>query len=190
MPLPFYRSLNIVAFFSSCLLCYACENKMADIKSLSDRRTSIEQGIQVESFLSQAGKMKARLTAPLMKRFQTDSPYVEFPNHLHVDFYNDSAVAESQLFANYGKYRESEQKVYLKDSVVVMNNKGDTMHCRELWWDQQREKFYTDKPVRIHRPGGLVEYGYGGLEANQKFDAWTLFKAKGPFLMPANSGLQ
>ena len=90
MRLPSHRSVKLLAFLLSCLLVYACENKLADIKQLSDHRTSVDQGIEIESFLSQAGKMKARLTAPLMKRFQTDSPYTEFPNRLHVDFYNDS----------------------------------------------------------------------------------------------------
>ncbi|MEO6915103.1 MAG: LPS export ABC transporter periplasmic protein LptC [Chitinophagaceae bacterium] len=190
MSLAFYRSVNNAAVLCFCLLLYSCENKMSDIKQLSDHRTSVEQGINIDSYFSQAGKMKARLTAPLMKRFQTDSPYVEFPKHLHVQFYNDSTVVESQLFANYGKYRENERKVFLKDSVRVFNNKGDTMYCRELWWDQQKEKFYSDKPVRIHRPGGIVDYGDGGIEASQNFDAWTLFSARGPFKMPADAGLQ
>lgn len=190
MSLPFHRSVNIMAVLSFCLLMYACENKMSDIKQFSDHRTSVEQGIDIESFLSQAGKMKARLTAPLMKRFQTDSPYTEFPKHLHVDFYNDSTTIESQLFANYGRYRENERKVFLRDSVVVFNNNGDTMHCRELWWDQQKEKFYSDKPVRIHRPGGIVDYGDGGIEASQNFDAWTLFGARGPSRIPADAGLE
>lgn len=183
---PCSRAMKWMAIcFACCLL--ACENKMSDIKQLTDRRTSIEQGYKIESYLSQAGKMKARLTAPTMKRFQTDTPYVEFPNRLHVDFYNDSLKIESQLFAKYGKYRENERKVFLKDSIVVFNSKGDTIHCQELWWDQQREKFYTDKPVRINQPGRILDGD--GLEASQNFDAWTLLKARGPVKMPADSTL-
>ena len=56
---------------------------------------------------------------------------------------------------NYGKWREQDDKVYLRDSVVVMNIlKGDTLYCKELWWDKKAEKFYTDKPVQIHKAGG------------------------------------
>ena len=89
-----------------------------------------------------------------MRRSEMDSPYVEFPNTLHVDFYNDSLQIESFMDARYGKWKEQDGKVYLRDSVVVMNIlKGDTLYCKELWWDQKAEKFYTDKPVRFIKPG-------------------------------------
>ncbi len=49
----------------------------------------------------------------------------------------------------YARYREYERKVFLKDSVVVINIlKGDTLKTDELWWDQDKEEFYTDRPVR------------------------------------------
>jgi LPS export ABC transporter protein LptC len=170
-----------------CFFLWACENDMKDIKALTDKRTSIEEGIKIESYLSQQAKVKAKLTAPLMKRFQTDSPYVEFPRSLHVDFYDDTLRVESQLNAKYGKYRESEHKVFLKDSVVVFNIKGDTLHCLELWWDQQTQKFYTDKPVRIHQPDKII-YGTG-LEAAQNFSWWVIKNAKGPVQVPKDNPL-
>ncbi len=42
-----------------------------------------------------------------------------FPGTLHVDFYNDSMQVESQLDAHYGKYLQNQDKVFLRDSVVV-----------------------------------------------------------------------
>lgn len=165
-----------------------CENKIEEIKKYTDKRASVEHGIQIESFLSQAGVMKARLTAPLMNRYQADSPYIEFPNRLHVDFYNDSVKVESQLFARYGRYRENERKVFLKDSIVIFNSKGDTIYCQELWWDQHLEKFYTDKPVVVKQPGRTL-YGDEGMRASQNFNDWSLIKAHGPVQMPADAGL-
>ena len=107
--------------------------------------------------MSENAKVKAKLTAPYMRRSEMDSPYVEFPNTLHVDFYNDSLKIESVMDAQYGKWKEQDGKVYLRDSVVVKNIlKGDTLYCKELWWDQKAEKFYTDKPVQIHKAGGTI----------------------------------
>ncbi len=121
------------------------------------KQISVDEGKQIIAFLSENAKVKAKLTAPYMRRKEVDSPYVEFPNTLHVDFYNDSLVIESIMNAHYGKWREQDGKVYLRDSVVVMNIlKGDTLYCRELWWDQKAEKFYTDKPVQIHKSGGTI----------------------------------
>ena len=104
-----------------------------------------------------------------------DSPYIEFPKTLHVDFYNDSLIVESQLDARYGKWRETENKLLLRDSVVVKNIiKGrHADHCRELWWDQKTEKFYTDKPVHILKKGGTDIHGIG-FEAPQDFNSYTI----------------
>ena len=99
----------------------------------------------IDSYLSQDGKLKARLTAPLMLRVLADTIYLEFPQSLHCDFYNDSSKVETRLDSKYGKYFQNQNKVYLRDSVVVINIKGDTLRAPDLWWDQATKLFYTDK---------------------------------------------
>jgi LPS export ABC transporter protein LptC len=179
----FLRLLKFPALAFAIVGLISCENKIEDIKELTDRTTSVERGIKIESFLSQSGKMKARLTAPLMNRYQADSPYIEFPNRLHVDFYNDTAKIESELFAKYGRYKENERKVFLRDSIVIFNSKGDTIYCQELWWDQQTEKFYTDKPVVVKQPD-RIWYGEQGMRASQNFNEWYLIKMHGVMKRP------
>ena len=169
---------------------YACENDMKDIKAITDRKMSVEEGTNIESYYSQDAKMKAKLTAPLLKRYITDSPYYEFPKSLHVDFFNDSLEVESRVDALYGRYKDNEKKVFLKDSVVVSNNKGDTLHCLELWWNQAAQKFYTDKPVRMIRADKTIIYGRSGLEATQNLDNVVFFKSSGFATIPRDMMLQ
>ena len=129
-----------------------------------------EEAINIESYISQEGKMKARLTAPLMLRVMADAPadtqYVEFPSSLHVDFYDDSTRIETFLDSKYGKYFEKLNKVYLRDSVVVITLKGDTLRCHDLWWDQNKEMFYTDSVATYRSPGNDITGGKG-MEATQ-----------------------
>ena len=179
------KLVSSIIFFGLYLL-YGCENNLKDLPSFRTKQTGIEEGHQILIYYSRDAKVKAKLTAPYMRRKIVDSPYVEFPKTLHVDFFNDSLVIESQMDAMYGKYRETENKVFLKDSVVVKNVlKGDTLHCRELWWDQKTEKFYTDKPVRINKKGGTIIYGVG-LEAPQDFSGYTILQPTGPLAVPEN----
>jgi hypothetical protein len=91
-----------------------------------------------------------------------------------VDFFNDSTKIESQLDARYAEYFEMKAQVFLKDSVRVYNNVNDTLFCQELWWDQNAQKFYTDKPVRIHRPD-MIMIGVG-LSAPQDFKTFEMYK--------------
>src|SRR4051812_35749506 len=120
----FHKSFLKAASLISCFFLFACENDINDIKALNSKKISVEEGYKIESYLSQSAKVKAKLTAPLMKRYLTDSPYVEFPKTLHVDFFDDSMKVESQLNARYGRYKQNENRVFLKDSVVVFNTKG------------------------------------------------------------------
>ena len=62
-----------------------------------------------------------------------------------MDFYDDSTKIESWVDSKHGKYFENLNKVYLWDSVVVINIKGDTLKSPDLWWDQNTKLFYTDK---------------------------------------------
>ena len=140
----------------------SCENDTKKIKALTEKVVMKEEAIQVDSYLSQNGKMKARLQAPYMVRVSTDTIYVEFPKTLHVDFYNDSTSAiESRLDSHYGKYFESLNKVYLRDSVVVITAKGDTLWSPDLWWDQNQKIFYTDKYAVYHGIGKNISGGKG-----------------------------
>jgi LPS export ABC transporter protein LptC len=160
--LPFYRysALLLLLFFSS------CENDPKEIENWTKRTELREEARSIESYLSQSGVMKAKLVAPLMYRYQRDTVFTEFPNSLHVDFYDDSVRIESWLTAKYGIYYDNLNKVFLRDSVTVINKEGDTLRCPELWWDQNSQKFYTDKPARLDGKDKHIT-GTQGLDATQ-----------------------
>lgn len=180
------RYFKILAAFSiSCFFVLSCENDIKEVNDFLKKQTAIEEGEDVTIFTSQEGKIKARLRAPYMLRYQADSSYTEFPRSLHVDFFDDSTRIESTVDARYARYREYEEKVLLRDSVVVINiMKGDTLRTSELWWDQKTEKFYTDKPVRIYQPDKTI-FGTG-LEAAQDFKSYDIFKITGTVLTSGN----
>ncbi len=165
------RSANTIGnfFLAAFLLLGGCENNIKDIPDNRKKPLIPEEGIDIERTLSEKAVVKGKLTAPYMLRYQqADTPYTEFPRSLHVDFYNDSLKIESKVDARYGKYLPNQDKVFLRDSVVVKNIlKGDTLHCNELWWDQHTQRFYTDKPVRIYTKTQIL-FG-NGMEADQNF---------------------
>jgi LPS export ABC transporter protein LptC len=112
--------------------------------------------------------------------------YVEFPNSLAVDFYSDSGIAESRLTALYARYKENQDIVFLRDSVKVINIKGDTLHCQELYWDRSRtgREFYTDKAVRIRTRTQIID-GIG-MEASQDFKQQVIKKPTGIVGVPSS----
>ncbi len=181
-------SRKIVAACLLFLLC-ACENDQETIDAWSHDKLMQEEATQVETFISQDGKMKARLTAPLMYRVMADTQYIEFPQSLHVDFYDDSVKVETLLDSRYGKYFESLNKVYLRDSVVVINRDGDTLRCPDLWWDQATGKFFTDKLSKLDGKDKHI-IANQGLEASQDLSIITFNYPTGPVKVPEKGYVQ
>lgn len=162
----------------------SCENTDGEINNMSSNNLGVEEIKNADINYTLGGKSKAKLLSPLMLRVQENIPYVEFPKTLHVDFYNDSGTVDSRLDALYGKYFETQSKVFLKDSVVIINVLGDTLYCNELWWDRNKTgtEFYTDKPVRIRRKMEIID-GIG-MEARQDFKEWHIIESRGIIKVP------
>lgn len=168
----------------------ACENDVNEVKQLGKKNPGIEEGKNITSFLSMGGKMKAKLTAPLLLRYQGDSALKsEFPKTLFVEFYNDSTKLESTLSAKYGRYLENENKIYLRDSVVIIRINGDTLETSELYWDQTLGRFHTDKPVTTSQRNPRQKlYARKGFSSNQTLTDITHFDLDmGSFLILPDS---
>lgn len=180
-----------MAACTGCLFLFSCENDVNEVDNQFKKKTAVEEAYKVDAYLSGEGKMKARLTAPYMLRYQpanNDSPYIEFPRTLHVDFFDDSTRVESTLDALYAKNKEYEKKVLLRDSVVVINKfRGDTLRTSELWWDQGKETFYTDKPVQIFQRTKVI-YGVG-MTSKQDFTDWSIFNITNSKALVNSSGI-
>ena len=176
----------IAALLTGCFFLCSCENDENEIKNLSSKALGKEEGKDVTVKYSINGKQKAVLSAPLMYRVQDTVPYVEFPNSVHVNFFDEKDSIESKLDAHYAKYKESQNRIFLKDSVTVINIKGDTLFCDELIWDRNRTnaEFYTDKPVRIRTRTHIIN-GVG-MEARQDFKEWHIIQSTGFIKVPSS----
>ena len=170
----FYAAALIIG----CCFVYGCENDEKVVDNWTKNVVMKEEATNVESYLSQSGKMKAKLKSPLMYRVSTDTLYVEFPKTLHVDFYDSTNKVETWLDSKYAKYYESLGKVYLRDSVVVITLKGDTLRAPDLWWDQNTKLFYTDKYATYTGIGKNI-YGGKGLTATQDLSSVTFHQPTG-----------
>ena len=174
------------AILCSCLFVFGCENDVAEVNKWSTKKIMVDEVRNVQTMFSQGGKLKANLTAPIMLRYQADTVAIEFPKTLHVDFFDSTGKKESQLDALYGKYFESLNKVFLRDSVVVSNIQGDTLKSPELWWDQNTQKFYTDSMVRLRTVDKTI-YGKG-MKADQDLKNWFIFLPTGIITMKEGEG--
>lgn len=177
--------LILAALFSGCFFIAGCENDQEQIDALTKNKPLIEEAKDIEAYLSQGGIVKAKLKSPLMLHYEKDSAYAEFPQTLHVDFFDSTAKIQSWLDAKYGKYLETQNKVFLRDSVVAININGDTLKTPELWWDQKKEIFYTEQYAELHTKDKRV-HGGKGLVASQDFKDITFKQTTGTVKVSGN----
>lgn len=162
-----------------CLLLSACHNDQKEIDALVNKSTLQEDHADnVTIIYSEAGKVKARLFAKEFIRNEiARPPYTDMKKGLRVEFYNDSTKVENTLTARYARIYENQNNVLIRDSIVVVNKKGDMLNTEELVWNQKLQKFYTEKFVRITTPTQVM-FG-DGLEANEDFSWYQIKNLKG-----------
>lgn len=178
------KNIALLLFVSSTILA-ACENNPQDVNALTRKVVEMEEGINIKALFTQQGNRKAYLTAPLMYRIKADTQYVEFPNSIHVDFYDEQHQLQNVVTAKYARYFETMGKVFLSDSVVVYNITGDTLYCKTLWWNQQAESFYTVDSVVINT---LTRQLQGtGFTAKSDFSKYSILNTVGTVLLPGDA---
>lgn len=157
----------------------SCHNNTKEIKDLMDKATMQEdKAFGVTILYSENGKVKVRLFAnEFVRNEQAKPPYVDMKKGLKMEAFNDSGKVESTLTAKYARYYEKQQNILIRDSIVVVNKKGERLNTEELVWNQKLQKLYTEKFVRIITPTQMM-YG-DGLEANQDFTWYKIKNIKG-----------
>ncbi len=170
---------------SAIVIVAACENNVQEVTALTRKVQEVEEGKNIKAIFSRSANLAAYLTAPTMQRVKGDTQYVDFPNTIHVDFYNDLRVLQNVVTAKFARYYEGLNKVFLKDSVVVYNMVGDTLLCQTLWWNQTEELFYTDDSVYIR---SLTRNLRGtGFRSKSDFSKYTIDNVVGPVLLPGET---
>ncbi len=97
------HKLFFLAALSGCLFFPSCSNDMEQVNAFFQQKTGVDEAVNVESYMSQGGKMKARLRSPLMLRYQDTLPRMEFPKTLHVNFFATTMQVQSQLDAGFAR---------------------------------------------------------------------------------------
>ena len=137
----------------------------------------VEHGKDITLYYSEDGNVRVQIQAPVVDRHTTENPYIEFTEGLHADFYNESLQITSTLDADYGVRYEKELKTVVRNNVVVVNEKKETLHTEELTWDEKKHIIYTDKQVIIKTATDTI-FGQG-MEADERFTRYKILKPGG-----------
>ena len=164
----------------------ACENDLKKVEKIASNEASlpVEVSKEVELIYSDSSIVRAKLLTPTLKFYKVTNAYHEMPDGLFVEFYGTNKNIESTLSAKYGRKFQNQGIIEVRDSVVVINEKGERLDTEKLIWNEKTKKIYTNSFVRITT---LKDVMFGeGMEANQNFTNYRIYKYRGSVSLEEN----
>jgi LPS export ABC transporter protein LptC len=179
----FWRGLLLVMVLGL----FSCENDMQQINLTNQADTLVVETIKdLEVVQSEFGKVSFILTSPHLDRFEGPDPYIEFPEGVHIVFYDSLMSVKSELRANYGISWEKRNVMEARNDVEVINHqKNETLNTEHLIWERNEKRIYTDAFVKITTPDKTI-FGENGLVSDERFESWKLKKVRGDIRLDRN----
>ena len=162
------------------LIFVSCSNDPKLVQEfVSSEVLPIEKIEGAEMLHTENGKLKVKIVATTIERFNNQQPQLVFSNHLVVYFYNDSAMVQSTLKAEYAEINDEKKLMTAKENVILTNRTGKKLESEELIWDEKNNKIYTDKKVKITTGKEVIEGE--GFVSNPDFTEYSISKIHGTF---------
>ncbi len=172
-----FSSFLLIAAFTL----FSCQNSTKEIAEVTKKNAIFptDHGKQVEILYTDSGSVRWRLKTPVMNHYtyNVKERYLEMPEGLYLEFFNDSNKVKTTLKANYGIRYEETKKTEVKYKVVVTNANGEVLNTEQLFWDEATRRIYTKEFVKITTKKEILMGT--GLDANQDFSEYTIEKISG-----------
>lgn len=160
-------NLMVVAVFATAV--FSCKGNLEDVRKMDipeDAPQAIGKGIHLK--YTDSGILTSRLRSDLMKDFSNkEFPYQEFPEGVQVEFF-DEERKKNTVTADYGVVYEETGLIDLRGNVVIVTSDSTRLSADQLYWDQNRNWIFTDRPNTIQFKNGAVNNGQG-FDSNQEF---------------------
>ncbi len=161
------------------LFLFSCSNDIKQVQEIT-KEDNLPMDVQENLVLqySDSSFVRLQLEAPLAESYtQLEDPQRKFPKGIEVFFFDSQGVQETRLKANQATNFINRRLWHATGDVVVVNKKGEQLNTEELYWDEKREKIYSEVFVKI-TTGKEIIMGEG-FEADQSFDNYTISKVTG-----------
>jgi LPS export ABC transporter protein LptC len=169
-----FFALIIISLFQSCN-----NDNIEKIQILTAAdNLPVEVGTNILLNYTDSGFLKAKVFAPTLERFDNDkSNQSIMKKGITAYFYNPQKKITSYIKSKYAIRDDKARTMTVKNDVIVINIKGDTLRTETLIWDEKTNKISTNDAVKITTPDEII-YG-DGLESNTEFSQYKIFKIKG-----------
>ena len=174
-------SITIVCCtIATILLFSSCTEKKRPLATAITNRDSLPlmKSLDVTTLISDSGITRYRIkTKEWLIYDKKNPPYWSFEKGLLLEKFDSTYHVDASIKADTAYYYSDKKLWELKGHVVIKNVQGDKFNTEQLFWDQNLEKVYSSKFIRIQKSDRIIT-GHG-FESNQQMTIYTIHKTSG-----------
>ena len=181
----YQHTWNIAAAFLAAVMFVlfpACSGKgknLAEAISENDTLPSMKT-LGVSTLISDSGITRYKVEAEEWLIYdKKNPPYWAFEKGVYLEKFDTLFRIEASIKADTAYYHEKKKLWELKGNVQIMSLRGDKFQTDLLFWDEKKEKVYSDKFIQIEQDDKMIQ-GYG-FESNQDLTEYEIKNTTGIF---------
>lgn len=128
----------------------SCSNTNESIKDfITFENSAIETITEAEILHTENGNLKVKINSDKIERFHEKEPQIVLTNGIEIFFYSDSAKIKSTLTADRAELDKKNKIMTASKNVVLTSLDNKRLETSVLFWDEKRNKIYTDSQVFV-----------------------------------------
>lgn len=174
--------LLLLVALSLCIISSACrdEEKPVIAGKIDPEKFPTMKTLDVSTLISDSGITRYKVTAPIWLVFdEAKTPQWQFPKGIHLEKYDDFFRRDATVDADRATYFKEKQLWRLDGYVRIANIANEKFLTPQLYWDQRRQKLYSDSFIHIEKSDRTIE-GYG-FESNEQMTDYRVRNVSGIF---------
>lgn len=173
---------SLVAIAVAVIMSVACSDDNSNVVAnvLNPEKTPTMVTRDIETLISDSGIIRYRITTPIWEMYEeAEEPFWRFPEHLHLEKFNDMGVKDAFIDCDSATFFRNPQIWRLDGHITISNLAGDKFRTNQMFWNQRDRNVYSDSFIQIERPDRIIE-GYG-FRSNDQLTDYTLYRVAGIF---------
>ena len=171
----FYAAVMFVLFSS-------CSGKNKDLAASITERDSLPsmKSLGVTTLISDSGITRYKIITEEWNIFdKKNPPYWAFEKGVYLEKFDTLFHIDASIKADTAYYYEKKKIWELRSNVQIQSQRGDKFETELLFWDEKKEKVYSDKFIRISQEDKVIT-GYG-FESDQNLAEYQIKNTTGIF---------
>lgn len=174
-------SIAVLVTFSACKE----DGKLGVAARIDPKNMPTMSTVNVATLVSDSGITQYKIVSPLWNVYdEVDTPYWNFPKGIYLQKYDRQFNVIASVAADSAKFYKQQNLWQLDGNVELHKEPGELFLTQQLFWDQRRNKLYSDSFIHIETPDRMLE-GLG-FESNDQLTKYSIRRPTGIFPVSEN----